>query len=118
MFTTWTVSTLPSSRLASPPRLVRSLPLFFPYPRSLPPPLTAPEPVSPTLPYEELPLTGDDDATPASTTAAAVASGPSFDDAEDSKLIQESKNRQFKKKGLNPRADRSKAGKGKKEEKE
>lgn len=32
--------------------------------------------------------------------------------------MQESRNRQFKKKGLNPRADRSKAGKGKKEEKD
>ncbi|GAA5907338.1 hypothetical protein JCM6882_002810 [Rhodosporidiobolus microsporus] len=65
-----------------------------------------PEPVSPTLPFAPLPLSGDDDAEPAED-------GPTFDDAEDAKLIEESKKRQFKKKGLNPKADKSKAGKGK-----
>ncbi|GAA6053838.1 hypothetical protein JCM3770_004743 [Rhodotorula araucariae] len=64
------------------------------------------EPMSPTLPYETLPLNEDEEA----AVAAADASAPTFDDAEDTKLIAETKKRQFKKKGLNPRADRSKAG--------
>ncbi|GAA5821475.1 hypothetical protein JCM11251_004640 [Rhodosporidiobolus azoricus] len=67
---------------------------------------SVPEPVSPTLPFAPLPLNGEDE-TPAED-------GPTFDDAEDAKLIEESKKRQFKKKGLNPKADKSKAGKGKK----
>ncbi|BGP14476.1 hypothetical protein JCM10213_004598 [Rhodosporidiobolus nylandii] len=66
----------------------------------------APEPASPTLPFEPLPLEGDDSA-PAS---AVAANAPTFDDEEDAKLIQETKKRQFKKKGLNPKADKSKAG--------
>ncbi|GJN87166.1 hypothetical protein Rhopal_000111-T1 [Rhodotorula paludigena] len=63
----------------------------------------APEPASPTLPYEPLPTTAAEESAPS-------ASGPSFDDAADAKLIEETKKRQFKKKGLNPRADKSKAG--------
>lgn len=43
--------------------------------------------------------------------AAAAAGAPTFDDAEDSKLIDETRKRQLKKKGLNPRADKAKAGK-------
>ncbi|GAA5974248.1 hypothetical protein JCM11641_003351 [Rhodosporidiobolus odoratus] len=69
-----------------------------------------PEPVSPTLPFEPLPLAGDD----ADTTPAAAPNAPTFDDAEDAKLIEETKKRQVKKKGLNPRADKSKAGKKRK----
>ncbi|GAA6011389.1 hypothetical protein JCM10207_008323 [Rhodosporidiobolus poonsookiae] len=66
------------------------------------------EPVSPTLPFEPLPLTEEDE-----SAAAAAPAGPTFDDAEDEQLINESKKRQFKKKGLNPKADKSKAGKAK-----
>ncbi|BGP46473.1 rRNA (cytosine-C5-)-methyltransferase nop2 [Rhodotorula kratochvilovae] len=66
------------------------------------------EPMSPTLPYETLPLTEAEEA----AAANADADAPTFDDEEDTKLIAETKKRQFKKKGLNPRADRSKAGTG------
>lgn len=34
-----------------------------------------------------------------------------FEEEEDTKLIDETRRRQMKKKGLNPRADKSKAGK-------
>lgn len=67
--------------------------------------LAAAEPVSPTLPYAPLPLTEDAEA---DETAAGA---PTFDDAEDTKLIDETRKRQLKKKGLNPRADKAKAGK-------
>jgi ribosomal RNA methyltransferase Nop2 len=63
------------------------------------------EPVSPTLPYAPLPMTDEADAD------ETAADAPTFDDAEDTKLIDETRKRQLKKKGLNPRADKAKAGK-------
>ncbi|KWU44134.1 NOL1/NOP2/sun family putative RNA met, partial [Rhodotorula sp. JG-1b] len=63
------------------------------------------EPVSPTLPYAPLPMTDDAEAD------ETAADAPTFDDAEDTKLIDETRKRQLKKKGLNPRADKAKAGK-------
>ncbi|TNY20842.1 nucleolar protein NOP2 [Rhodotorula diobovata] len=65
----------------------------------------APEALSPTLPYETLPINEDEEA-----AAAEGGDGPTFDDDEDAKLIEETRKRQFKKKGLNPRADKGKAG--------
>ncbi|POY72505.1 hypothetical protein BMF94_4331 [Rhodotorula taiwanensis] len=61
----------------------------------------APEPVSPTLPYA--PLTEEVD--------EEEGDAPVFEEEEDTKLIDETRRRQMKKKGLNPRADKSKAGK-------
>ncbi|GAA6018475.1 hypothetical protein JCM8202_001391 [Rhodotorula sphaerocarpa] len=63
------------------------------------------EPVSPTLPFAPLPLTDDAD------SADSDGDAPAFDESEDTKLIDETRKRQMKKKGLNPRADKSKAGK-------
>ncbi|GAA5921448.1 hypothetical protein JCM3775_003052 [Rhodotorula graminis] len=66
----------------------------------------APEALEPTLPYETLPINEDEE----EAAAAAADDGPTFDNDEDEKLIEETKKRQFKKKGLNPRADKGKAG--------
>jgi ribosomal RNA methyltransferase Nop2 len=65
---------------------------------------SAPEPASPIAEYAELPLEvpeeGEDEAAP---------EGPKFDDSEDAALIAETQKRQLKKKGYNPKADKSKA---------
>ena len=66
----------------------------------------APEALEPTLPYETLPINEDEE----EAAAAAADDGPTFDNDEDEKLLEETKKRQFKKKGLNPRADKGKAG--------
>lgn len=76
--------------------------------------LAVPEPASPTLPFEPLPLTEKDE----QDAAAAKEDAPAFDDEEDAKLIEESRRRLAKKKGLNPRADKSKAGKKARAEKD
>ncbi|GAA6062634.1 hypothetical protein JCM10212_000296 [Sporobolomyces blumeae] len=64
----------------------------------------APEPASPDASYVDLPteLTEENDGEPA-------ADAPKFDDAEDASLIAETQKRQLKKKGLNPRADKTRA---------
>ncbi|GEM07043.1 nucleolar protein NOP2 [Rhodotorula toruloides] len=66
-----------------------------------------PEPASPTLPYEPLPLNEKDE----QEAAEAKEDAPAFDDEEDAKLIEESRRKIAKRKGLNPKADKSKAGK-------
>ncbi|GAA5930592.1 hypothetical protein JCM1841_006815 [Sporobolomyces salmonicolor] len=73
----------------------------------------APELASPIDDYVDLPIVLGEDEDGETATAA-----PKFDDAEDAALIKDAKKRQLKKKGLNPRADKSKAGaKAAKEEK-
>ncbi|GAA5830820.1 hypothetical protein JCM3766R1_003438 [Sporobolomyces carnicolor] len=68
----------------------------------------ASEPASPIAEYAELPLEvpegGEEEA-----SAAAARAGPKFDDSEDAALIAETQKRQLKKKGYNPKADKSKA---------
>ncbi|GAA6037280.1 hypothetical protein JCM8097_008660 [Rhodosporidiobolus ruineniae] len=68
---------------------------------------SAVEPVSPTLPFAPLPLNGDD------VDEDTNEPAPTFDDAEDAALIAAARKKQLKRKGLNPKADKSKAGKGK-----
>ncbi|GAA5987162.1 hypothetical protein JCM5350_003866 [Sporobolomyces pararoseus] len=64
----------------------------------------APEPASPIAEYAELPLEVPEDG-----EEAAAPEGPKFDDSEDAALIAETQKRQLKKKGYNPKADKSKA---------
>ncbi|GAA5912526.1 rRNA (cytosine-C5-)-methyltransferase NOP2 [Sporobolomyces salmoneus] len=64
----------------------------------------APEPASPIAEYSELPLEVPEDG-----EDVPAQDGPKFDDSEDAALIAETQKRQLKKKGYNPKADKSKA---------
>ncbi|GAA5931954.1 rRNA (cytosine-C5-)-methyltransferase NOP2 [Sporobolomyces koalae] len=64
----------------------------------------APEPASPIAEYSELPLE-----VPEESDEAPAPDAPKFDESEDAALIAETQKRQLKKKGYNPKADKSKA---------